>query len=951
PFQGQAGCWGGERRLSPFATARIGTPPSPPPGRADDLLLWRRRVRDASWAHHRPRLPREAGARGGRMLIAPPPVPSARDLHQPASGRPALRGIGLEEAPAAPRARFAEPAPQDWAGGRGLPAHERHEAANGHVRENGWQTKHASVGDRIGSLFNCQTMSDIIFHVEGVQIPAHRCVLGVTSPVFYHRLFETPVKDDGGRCRIWKISQFHGAAGRANTSPSPDHSSKTKSPEERQEFHIYQSSESDEHSGPKEPEAVWPPEATHLKPLEVAVDYPFDAFFEFMRYVYKDELNITLENVMALSFLADDFNLPSLSEKCLDFLRNAVRPDTALRILRVLKNLLCKAVVVLWRDTVESSRILARFKEFGLADRKKRMQELADMAGSGNASVINSRVTSRVGSRLGSRAGSRMGSRPDSRRSSAVSDAAYDAKTEDDMASAVGDMFMHQLQGKSTADIFKLAEGGKTIHPCVASTSLCKQFVEVGDLLNKKSWKCIRERTDVVLASPEFIQEERTVVKQILSMEMCSVSEIAMFRALLAWADHRCKQQGLPSLPEHRRNAAGSDFIELIRFPVMKAEEFQWEVVPSGILEYRDIQSIQRTRLGAFVNYSDEPRDSPPQEIARRQESAREAKRISCRAASPDGGLRQPGSPDLSKTASKESTASRGGNRCSSSKLVAFGDGLDADLPDRRVSMQIPSMEIRGWRAADMYLDRRSSSGGLKAHGPKAKASAQASPSYARPGHLRDDDLDALISARLWRNHVDELVSQQRALEALDGLDGDPDKRMAFCAEPPSTGERPWSPPLPRGGAERRGSGEAGAGDLLPPASPTPRPGSAARAKRRLKQEPTMALQTPRQGHPGGPEALQAPPKKVGLDELEHLAHGFYRFRGGSLIEMRLESGDPVVYEHRPPSSSSLGRTPTPEVVELLSGMRESQVRSSLGIRPPSTGAGVPLSDFLSGNI
>ncbi|CAK0876970.1 unnamed protein product, partial [Prorocentrum cordatum] len=540
------------------------------------------------------------------MLLAPPQAAGTPEPPRSPSTQPPARADAQPT-----RARFAEPAPQaerrEGDGARGGASHDKHEGS-GHVRENGWQTKHTSVSDRIGSLFNCRTMSDIIFHVGDVQIPAHRCILGVASPVFYHRLFEAPVKDDGGRCRIWKLSQFHGAAGRPTASPSPDPSAR-RGAEERADSPIYQSSRSEDRSGSKEI-ATGPPEATPQKPLEVVVEYPFDAFFELLRYIYKDELNITLDNVKTLSFLADDFNMPGLTEKCLDFLRNVVRPDTALRVLRVIKSLLLKAVVVLWRDTVESSKILAKFKEFSLADRKKRMQELADKAGTGSGrsslqgSRVASRLGSRMGSRLGSRAGSRMGSRPESRRSSvATSDAGYDTKTDvDDAASAWDDVFMSQVQGKNAGDIFKLAEGGKAIVPCVAPTSLCKTLVEVGHALDKRSWKCIRERTDVVVGTPEFLEEERSVVKHIFSLEMCSVSEIDMFRALLAWADHRCRQQGLPTLPEHRRNAAGSEFIELIRFPVMKPEEFQWEVVPSGILEYRDIQSIQRKT--PFVSYT-----------------------------------------------------------------------------------------------------------------------------------------------------------------------------------------------------------------------------------------------------------------------------------------------------------------------------------------------------------
>lgn len=171
---------------------------------------------------------------------------------------------------------------------------------------NGWQMKSEKVLDRISCLFNCGTMSDVIFQVEGFEIPAHKLVLGASSPVFYSRFFETGRGKDlpQSRRHVWR---FCGGIQR------------------------------------------------HGRTLIQIEDVPAPAFFEFLRFLYTDKLSVTLENVSSLMILADDFKVAGLTEVCMEYLSAMTsEPLAVLHILKILRNAFLKCIVVLWRDVTES---------------------------------------------------------------------------------------------------------------------------------------------------------------------------------------------------------------------------------------------------------------------------------------------------------------------------------------------------------------------------------------------------------------------------------------------------------------------------------------------------------------------------------------------------------------------------------------------------------------------
>lgn len=173
---------------------------------------------------------------------------------------------------------------------------------------NGWQMKSERVLERISCLFNCGTMSDVIFQVEGFEIPAHKMVLGASSPVFYSRFFET------GRGKDLPQSRRHAR-------------------------HFFGGMQK------------------HGRTLIQIEDVPAAAFFEFLRFLYTDKLSVTLDNVSSLMILADDFKVAGLTEVCMEYLSAMTSdPLAVLCILKILRNSFLKCIVCLWRDITESHR-------------------------------------------------------------------------------------------------------------------------------------------------------------------------------------------------------------------------------------------------------------------------------------------------------------------------------------------------------------------------------------------------------------------------------------------------------------------------------------------------------------------------------------------------------------------------------------------------------------------
>ena len=62
-------------------------------------------------------------------------------------------------------------------------------------------------------------------------------------------------------------------------------------------------------------------------------DCDYGSLFEFFRYMYSDEVNLSGNNVMAVLYLAKKYMSPSLVDKCIEYLQNIVDPSNVLSIL------------------------------------------------------------------------------------------------------------------------------------------------------------------------------------------------------------------------------------------------------------------------------------------------------------------------------------------------------------------------------------------------------------------------------------------------------------------------------------------------------------------------------------------------------------------------------------------------------------------------------------------
>lgn len=129
--------------------------------------------------------------------------------------------------------------------------------------------------------------------------------------------------------------------------------------------------------------------------------------------------------------------------------------------------------------------------------------------------------------------------------------------------------------------------------------------------LRSKCWRCICNNTEAVLMGDGLLHQGSSLLHQIFALEECSCQEIVFFRGARRWCERRCEEAAIAPTPENKREALGDKALSLLRFPTMTLEQFQWEVVPSGILSYVDVSPVlqalsrlQRSipKVGRFSN-------------------------------------------------------------------------------------------------------------------------------------------------------------------------------------------------------------------------------------------------------------------------------------------------------------------------------------------------------------
>ena len=63
-------------------------------------------------------------------------------------------------------------------------------------------------------------------------------------------------------------------------------------------------------------------------------DCEYESLLEFFRYMYSDEVNLSGNNVMGVLYLAKKYMVPSLAEKCSEYLQDHLDPSNVLSILQ-----------------------------------------------------------------------------------------------------------------------------------------------------------------------------------------------------------------------------------------------------------------------------------------------------------------------------------------------------------------------------------------------------------------------------------------------------------------------------------------------------------------------------------------------------------------------------------------------------------------------------------------
>lgn len=67
-------------------------------------------------------------------------------------------------------------------------------------------------------------------------------------------------------------------------------------------------------------------------------DYEFESLMEMLRYIYTDEVILSGSNVMEVLHLSRRYKLPTLSDKCIEFLRKNLNASNVINVLKQAEN-------------------------------------------------------------------------------------------------------------------------------------------------------------------------------------------------------------------------------------------------------------------------------------------------------------------------------------------------------------------------------------------------------------------------------------------------------------------------------------------------------------------------------------------------------------------------------------------------------------------------------------
>ena len=110
--------------------------------------------------------------------------------------------------------------------------------------------------------------------------------------------------------------------------------------------------------------------------------------------------------------------------------------------------------------------------------------------------------------------------------------------------------------------------------------------------LMDRCWKVIDKQTGEAVKSDGFATIKRSLLEAVVIRDTLMIEEIELFKAVDLWAAKECERQGLEADGKTKRRILGEEIVKVIRFPIMKQEDFASVVLDSKILREKEIVDI-----------------------------------------------------------------------------------------------------------------------------------------------------------------------------------------------------------------------------------------------------------------------------------------------------------------------------------------------------------------------
>lgn len=120
---------------------------------------------------------------------------------------------------------------------------------------------------------------------------------------------------------------------------------------------------------------------------------------------------------------------------------------------------------------------------------------------------------------------------------------------------------------------------------------------------------------EVVMHDPHFTDLPREVILEIVRSNKLCVTEVELFKGILAWSKAECKRQKIEATQENLKDILQKILVH-IRFPLMSSNELAMVVSPSGVLEPADLIAVftycsnQQSNVSTVGGFCTHPRQA-----------------------------------------------------------------------------------------------------------------------------------------------------------------------------------------------------------------------------------------------------------------------------------------------------------------------------------------------------